>query len=178
MFSREEMDAYKKISAPNELKEKVANCTLKKRSIQMTTIFKITTALAACIALVVSMSVFLNNRSVDIVVSGQKLRKSVVFYDVSPTTDMRTSSMYNIPVEIKTERDAHLTVTHGTMTMNGNTPATNMDISEAVTVWWNLERSNEMPKCEMTIEQNGKKTLIILEFNDAEQKITAKKVIK
>ena len=35
MFSKEEIDAYKKISAPNELKEKVEKSALNKRSLQI-----------------------------------------------------------------------------------------------------------------------------------------------
>ena len=53
-----------------------------------------------------------------------------------------------------------------------------VNVSGQIMVWWNIERSDKMPKCEMKIEQNGKITLIILEFDNVEKAITAKKVIK
>lgn len=178
MFSKEEIDAYKKISAPNELKEKVEKSALNKRSLQMTSLLKIAPAFAACIVLVVSMNLFLKSKSVDIFVNGHKLEESILFYDISPTADMRTSPIYSVPVEVTIEREANLSVSHGNMTVDGGVPTENMNVSGQIMVWWNIERSDKMPKCEMKIEQNGKITLIILEFDNAERTITAKRIIK
>ena len=178
MFSKKEIDAYKKISAPDELKEKVKKSTLKKRSIQMTSVIKMATAFAACIVLVISMNSVVRSESLDIVVNGHELKDSILFYDVSPAADMRTSPIYSVPVEMTVEKEANLSVSHGNMTMDGGVPTETMNVSGQIMVWWNIERSDKMPKCEMKIEQNGKITLIILEFDNVEKAITAKKIIK
>lgn len=178
MFSKNEIDAYKKISAPDELKEKVEKSISKRRSIQMPSVIKLATAFAACIVLVVSMNSFLKSESFDIVVNGHELEDSIMFYDVSPASDMRTSPVYSVPVEMAIEEDANISVSHGNITVDGGTPTEAMNVSEPIMVWWNIERSDKMPKCEMKIEQNGKTTLIILEFDNAEKTITAKRVIE
>ena len=177
MFSKNEMEAYHKISAPNELKEKIVNGTFKQANIKSATVIKIAASLAACFVLVFSINFFMKRNTLDVVVNGNELKDSVVFYDVSPVADMRMSPMYSVPVEI-TAKEANITVSSGNMTVEGEEPTEKLEVSGNSIIWWNIERSEEMPLCEMEIEQNGKITLIILEFDNAGNTITARKVTK
>lgn len=168
MFSNDQKEAYRNIQAPEELYQKVVESKQPRRL----KLVPLLSGLAACLALVVVLGLFLRPGGPEIVLNGQKLEDIIVFYDISPT-DVRSSPLFSVPVELELPRKAEITVSHGSMTVDGGAPVTSLTASSSVTVWWQIERSEVMPVCEMVIRDSKGTTLITLNYNNAE--ITATK---
>lgn len=170
MFNQEQKEAYRAIQAPAELYDRVlAKATPGKRWVLPTTL----SIAAACFVMVVALGFFLKGGEPAIVLNGQPLEKSIVFYDISPASDVRSSPFFSVPVEVKAERRSEITVSHGSMTVDGGAPVKTLTAEGSVTVWWEIERSEVMPVCEMEIRDGKSTTLITLNYNNAE--ITATK---
>lgn len=177
MFSKQEIDAYKSITAPDVLAEKVKMLSAK-RKVPVMTIVKYASALAACLAIVVAINMFLKTQTMNIVLNGYELESSVMFYDVSPAADMRTSPIFSVPVELDIEEKTDIRVSHGNLSIDGENPTEQVSVSKPVMIWWNISRSEEMPRCVMEIKTDGEMTLITLEFDNVEKTITAKRTTK
>ena len=169
MFKEKEIQAYRAIGAPQELYAKV----MESQPTRRLRLMPMVSSLAACLVLVVVLGLFLRSNGPKIVLNGQALEDTIVFYDISPASDVRSSPEFSVPVELKLTRKAEITVSHGYMTVDGGNPSTSLTADDAVTVWWRIERSEVMPVCEMEICDSKGTTLITLNYNNAE--ITATK---
>ena len=169
MFSNDQKEAYRSIHAPTALYEKVAEG---KHPLRGKAVWPLG-AVAACLALVVVLGLFLRPMGPEIVLNGQRLEDTIVFYDISPASDVRSSPLFCVPVELELNRKTEITVSHGYMTVDGGAPTTSLTVSDAVTVWWQIERGDVMPVCEMEICDSKGTTLVTLNYNNAE--ITATK---
>lgn len=177
MFSKSQIDAYQKVVAPDELYEKIQNANYNKRLVSFNSAMKFA-AVAACFAVVMTIGLLSRVQSPNVIINGLEIESSVEFYDVSPAMEMRSSPIYSIPVEIEVDKSATISVSEGVMTVDEKAPGSELDISESATVWWNIERAEEMPECQMKIDDERNTTIITLEFDEAERKITARKIVE
>lgn len=177
MFNKQQKDAYQSLKAPVELKEKVLAIEPKRRATVLPFV-KYASAIAACLALLIGAYMFTKTSPLGIVVNGHELENSIEFYDVSPASDMRATSMLSVPVEIDIEEKTSISVSYGDMIVDDKEPQTELKVSENVFIWWNVERIENMPKCEMTIQSKEETTLITLEFDNVEKTITTKRITK
>jgi hypothetical protein len=169
MFSNRQKEAYRSICVPDGLYARIVEKEQPKRL----KLLPLVSGLAACMALVVVLGLLWQPGGSSIILNGQKLEDEIVFYDISPASDVRSSPLFSVPVELKLTRSSKITVSHGSMTVEGGEPVTELNANHSVTIWWQIERSEEMPVCEMEIQDNKSTTLITLNYNNAE--ITAKK---
>lgn len=176
MFSKNELDAYKNITAPNELFQKIENGVSYKKRVSIASARRFVSALAACFIIVVGVGFYQKNRTPDIILNGQPLESSVMFYDISPASDIRTSPVFSVPIKINFKEIVHISVSHGSIVVEEHVAGDRISLSSPTMVWWNIERSEVMPKCEMKIHCNNNVTLITLEFDSAGKIITANRI--
>ena len=116
MFSDKEIQAYKKISAPPELYYNLKSSVATKSRFRPSVVIKAAVSIAACLIIAVVVILYSSNKSPDIVCNGQSLHSSVLFYDVSPVSDMRESTALVIPFSFELHEDVEITLSRGRLT--------------------------------------------------------------
>lgn len=170
MFKEQELNTYRSICAPEELYDKVMAAKKPQRHWQ-----KYATGLvAACLVLALGAGFFFRGGSPDITVNGQPLESTVVYYDLSPATDMRSSPVVTVPVELKLPRNAKITVTEGQLSLDGDPGVKSLSASASVTLLWEIPREEETLNCEMHIDDGKAVTTLTLTYEETQITITKK----
>lgn len=175
MFSEKELDAYKSIQAPNTL-----HCKIQEASRQQKHAMRLPPmglmAAAACLVLILGlMGFFPRQGAPEIVLNGQTLEDSVFFYDISPASELRSSPVFSVPLELTLPDETVLSVSYGQMLTDGSAPAKTLTAKGSLALWWEFPRGEELPTLEMSLNSQGKQTLITLTYDPAEKTITATK---
>lgn len=179
MFDKKTIDAYRSISAPDELKQKVlASCTSdipRQRSFMGN--IRIFATLAACFVLVIMLSVFAVGDFGDLSVSvrGMTLssepvnlitqRSAIVAYG------MDSYAKTSVPVEVAVNSNTELTVTGGMMrackmdTEEEYDSGTKLLIDSDTLIYWDVESSAAESHFEMTVTGQKKSYRIILDYD-------------
>ena len=132
MFTDNEIKAYQSIKAPAELYEKISK-TQKSPNITL----RIITTVAACFILIIS-SVFIFKGENNIIVNGQPLTDSVVFYNTASAKARSISSAILVPVEIKAKATTKVTALQGTLSVDGGKAQNQITITSDKTLWWEI----------------------------------------
>lgn len=171
MFREQERMAYQSIRAPRELREKIM---AKKKPAKRLPVY-LTTALAACLVLAIGLSFFLpGGNAPGITINGQQLKDTIVYYDVSPASDMRNIPVLTVPVDLEISDESDICVSCGTLVREGEDPVTMLTVSENISLVWQLPKTEQMPICEMTITAGSTVTTLTLQYNQSEITITKK----
>lgn len=170
MFKEQELNTYRSICAPEALYEKIMTAQKPRRHWQ-----KYTTGLvAACLVLALGAGFFLRGGSPDIIINGQPLESSVVYYDLSPATDMRSSFTVTVPMELELPRNAQINVTEGQLSLDGQCFGKTLNASDSVTLLWEIPRGEETLNCEMYIDDGKAVTTLTLTYEETKITITKK----
>ena len=170
MFKEQELNIYRSISAPTELYEKVMAVRKPRLHWQ-----KYAAGLvAACLVLALGAGFFFRGGSPDIIVNGQPLESSVVYYDLSPAAEMRTSPVVTVPLELELPRDAQITVTEGQLSLDGKSSGKTLSASGSVSLLWEIPREKEALSCEMHIDDGNAITTLTLTYEESKITITKK----
>lgn len=184
MFQEKEIKAYQNLKAPDSIYNNIQESLhtqstddkLNENKIIKMHIIRVITTIAACLILVVGIRFMNRNDSVKIVLNGQNLETQVLFYDISPASDLRSSPIFSVPLELDIHTETKLSVSYGTMRFSENEATVNKMVSQSVSLWWELPRSSEeIPVCEMLLEDKNGVTKITLTYNSADKTITATK---
>ena len=168
MFKEQELNTYRSIHAPEELYGKIMAAKKPQRHWQ-----KYTAGLvAACLVLALGVGFFFRGGSPDIVVNGQPLESSVVYYDLSVATETRNTPVVTVPVELELPRKAQITVTEGQLIADGQNSAKNLKASGTVTVLWEIPREAETLNCQMLIDDGKAVTTLTLTYEESKITIT------
>lgn len=170
MFKEQELNTYRSICAPEELYEKVMAAKKPQRPWQRYA----TGLVAACLVLALGAGFFFRGGSPDIIVNGQPLESSVVYYDLSTTAEMRTSPVVTVPVELELTRNAQITVTEGQLSLDGKSSGKTLSASASVTLLWEIPREEETLSCEMHIDDGKAVTILTLTYEESKITITKK----
>lgn len=182
-MTKKTVDAYKQITAPDELKEKVmASCLVDKAS-EKRNFFgtvRMYATLAACFVLVIVFSVFAvgNFGDLSISVYGKTLTsESVVLsdseiaplaYSVEPRAIGRTS----VPVEIEVSSETEISVSGGQMkvcdakTEEELYSGTEFTAKGNVLIHWIVDADEAAKHFEMTVNGRKKGYVILLDFDE------------
>ena len=172
MFDKKTVDAYRSISAPDELKEKVmASCLVEKTSEKRSFFgnMRMYATLAACFVLVIVFSVFAVGNFGDLSVSvyGKTLTsESMVLSDseiepIAYSVEPRTLGRTNVPVELEVSGETAISVSEGMMkvydakTEEELYAGTEFTAVEDVLIHWTVDADEAAKHFEMTI--NGRK---------------------
>ena len=148
MFTEKELTAYRNIKAPDELRQKITK-TQKKTYKRLYFI----SAVAACFIFIMS-GVILGNQN-NIVINGQELKSSIVFYDTASRYGRTVSSSISVPVEIKTSRKTKISVSEGLISIDGLEPTKELTISSKEIIWWEIELEDSDNVFEMKISDKN-----------------------
>lgn len=166
MFTENEIAAYKNIKAPEGLYKNIKAKKNKKR-------IPFYSACAAVACFVIFALTFTLGGGSNIVINGQPLKDSVVFYDTTSYLGRTVSSLVSVPVEIKATGKTTISVSHGLVSIDGSTPKKEVIITTSQIVWWEIDREHDGGLFEMSISDEKGVTKVTLEYEDA--KITATK---
>ncbi len=168
MFSEKQINAYKNISAPNELRSKVMSASAGKKRFSIMHTVSAVAAVAACFALIAAVVLTMQSPTPEIVCNGQVLEESVLFYDISPASDMRASPVFSVPFEFILGSDTNISVSYGRMILSDGTSVDGAELCGDVSLWWEIPRSEDIPTCEMELTVDNCITVITLTFDNAE----------
>ena len=175
MFSDKEIQAYKKLSAPPDLYNKIKSSVAKKSRLRMSVFVKTAGAIAACFVIATVVLIFGINKSPDITCNGQSLQSSVLFYDVSPATDMRESTALVVPFTFELREDVEITLSRGRL-VDADGEAIDGTFEKGETdVWWEIPRSEKYMDCEMILKGKKNTTTIKLTCDNTEKTIKVTK---
>ncbi len=168
MFSDKEISAYNSIKAPDELYKKISR-TKKTYKLPL----YIATAVAASFVFIIS-GYFLTPKS-SIIVNGQKLTDSVVFYDTTSASARNVSSTILVPIEIKVNGNTTVSVSQGNIISVNNEPKSEIELSDSGIVWWEIspEQADGIFKMQIT-DKKGVKT-ISLKYQNTKITVTKEK---
>lgn len=170
MFKEQERMAYQSIRAPKELREKVMEQKKPRRRVPM----YLTTALAACLVLAIGIGFFFPSGEPGIMINGQQLQSSVQYYDLTPASDMRSTSILSVPVDLELSGESEISVSHGSLVREGEEPVSKLTVGSDLSLTWEIQRTEEIPTCEMTITQGKDVTTLTLEYEKSKITITKK----
>lgn len=142
MFDEKQINAYKKIKAPDRLYKRLN----KKNLFPVKTL----SVVAACLVCVLMISGYFEFRKSEIKINGQIVDNTIV------VSDNKVRSMeIEIPFEIKkVNKKTEITVSEGSMAFNGKTHGGTVIIEDDTDVIWYVER-DKLP-CEISISDRNR----------------------
>lgn len=178
MFSEKELDAYRQIKAPEELRMKIETQVVQNKRNSFGPVMKAVTAMAACLVFVIAFNTFFKNEPIQMTVNGCLLEDEIKFSSASPAMAMRAVPVCSVPVELELDEKTIVSVSEGFLIVNDGEPVETIEVSEDVKIWWNIPCMDEKAEYEMQIKQDGEITLITLISNPTDGTITARKSTK
>jgi hypothetical protein len=168
MFKEQELNSYRSIKAPQELYDKVM--AAQKPKVHWSRYA--TGLVAACLVLAMGIGFFFRGGEPGIIINGQLLDSSVVYHDLAPAAELRTSEVLTVPVELELSGRSRIRVTQGVITLNDLEPTDELTASGTVTLLWEVPRGAS--ECEMHIESGRTLTTLTLEYGETQITITKK----
>lgn len=168
MFKEQELNSYRSIKAPQELYDKIM-------AAQKPKVYWPRYAaglVAACLVLAMGIGFFFRGGEPGIIINGQLLDTSVVYHDLAPAAELRSSEMLAVPVELELSGRSRICVTHGRLIMDGKEPTDELTASGTVILLWEVPRGAS--ECEMHIQSGKKLTTLTLEYEETQITITKK----
>ena len=165
MFTDEEINAYRNITAPDGLYKKII---LRQKRPQK--VLYMIAAVAACFILVIS-TVLVNAQN-SIIINGQKLRDSVEFYVSTLSLERTVSSAISVPIEVKTSDKTKISVDEGIIRTEGISPSKEIEIASSAVLWWEIEPDKENGEFKMTISSKKGVQKVSLKYENAKIKVT------
>lgn len=183
MFDKKTVDAYKQITAPDELKEKVMAACFVDKAPEKRNFFgtmRMYATLAACFVLVIVFSVFAVGNFGDLSVSvyGKTLtfepmvlsnsEIEPIAYSAEPRALCRTS----VPVEIEVSGETEISVSDGMMkvcaaeTEEELYSGTEFTAEENVLIYWTVDADEAATHFEMAINGRKKSYVLLLDFDE------------
>jgi hypothetical protein len=118
--------------------------------------------------------VILGNQN-NIVINGQELKSSIVFYDTASSYGRTVSSSISVPVEIKTSRKTKISVSEGLISIDGLEPTKELTISSKEIIWWEIELEDSDNVFEMKISDKNGAEKVTLKYENAKITVTKEK---
>lgn len=168
MFTKKEIITYRSIKVPDELCKKIAK-TQKRSDKKLYFI----SAVAACFIFIISG--FLINNQSNIVINGQHLNESIVFYDTASSYGRNVSSSISVPVEIKASRTTKIKVKQGLLSISSSKPTEEVIISSSSVIWWEIELKDTDNVYEMKISDKKGVEKVTLRYDNAKITVTKEK---
>ncbi len=183
MFDKKTVDAYQKITAPDDLKEKVlASCLAAKEPEKRNWMksMRLISSLAACLILAVAFSIFAvkNFGEVSVSVGGRTLMSDPVElseFNISPalySVESRVAYRTSVPVEVSITDETQISVSGGMMKIcdakTGEKLYTGSEFTAEsdVVIDWTVETETDEKQFEMLIDGQKKTYILVLSWDD------------
>lgn len=158
MTDKKEIEAYLSIKAPESLKVRIETERERSRSKNLATVRSFY-ALAACLALVVIVFLFLPMNNTSLYFDGNKVTSKGVVLGEVPNVNARvmtlsTASSVNIPLEIKTDKKVKVSVTNGFLALPDSEIITQeIEIDKDTSLVWVAEGDFYLQEYNLIIEK-------------------------
>ena len=170
MFTEVQKTAYQNMTAPAELRGKVlemarsapAKPVERKQPIRRW----MTTAVAACLILVASVSLLPQGGNVTLRMDGVEVTERATAFSANTPMTARAIASMCLPVTVETETAAELQVSHGALMAEDGTEVNAVDAG-ATTLYWAIQNLSTDEEYLLTV-QGDDTTLMTLAF-DAEE---------
>lgn len=171
MFTEAQKTAYQSMTPPAELREKVlqmaknapARPVERKRPIRRW----MTTAVAACLVLVVSLGMLTPRHSdVTLRLDGMEVTETAAPFAVNTPMMARALASMCLPVTVETETAAELQVSHGMLMAEDGTEVNAVDVG-TTTLYWAIQNLSTEEEYLLTV-QGDDTTLMTLAFDAGE----------
>lgn len=180
MFSENQIKAYKSISAPEELKQKVLAMeeSRKKPSFKVRNLGVY--AVAACLVIVMSLPGIFGGSDLSAKIYGAEIGSEPIAFSTAnegvAILDARTMPGVSVDIELETEKDVEVTVSEGTVLLfdaeTGQAQSDTVLRGKALTRW-SIDAPEEEKTYEMALKfQGGSSSVIMLEFDRTVQSWT------
>lgn len=166
MFTENEKQIYRNIKAPEELRQKIISSPQKSKRI-----IPFISIAAACFILVIS-GFLINSGNNKIIINGQTLKNSIVFYDTASMSGRSISSSLSIPIELEISRETEVSVSQGFLSFNGQNPTKQLKLSSSSTIWWEIEPDKSEKTFNMQISDKKGVTKVTLSYENGKITIT------
>lgn len=167
-MTEKEINAYKKITAPNSIKERLIAENQRERK-KIHTGATICYAIAAAAAMVVLAFTFFWNSTASLYLEGENIgNKEMFIFEVPEVQMVRafSASRAQLPLKIETNSDTEIKVSNGVIFINGEEKGQNTKISKDTEFIWMFEASAESNG--YTLEVNSKKEQSLFEISKKE----------
>lgn len=168
MFKEQELNTYRSITAPQELYDKI----MAARKPKVYWPRYAAGLVAACLVLALGVGIFFQGGEPSITINGQTLGSSMVYHDVAPAAELRTSEALTVPMELELSEKSRISVTHGLLTLGEGEPTAELNASGSITLLWTIPRGTTV--CEMHIDGGKELTTLTLEYDETQITITKK----
>ncbi len=170
MFSDKQIRAYRTVTAPDSLYQKI------KEKTDETNRFRATRnrflALAACVVLVLGCVFLLHlEQNTKVMVNGQELRDSLSYADLQKGFEMRSSSHLTLDLEFQVERKTEIRVSHGVLVTKSGESAVSHTMEQDASFTWEISRSDLAAPCFLYLTDDKGSTRLALSYDDEENKI-------
>lgn len=177
MFDNKDIEAYRKISAPDELRLRIAQSCQAEIAAPRFSAAKIRglSAVAACLIIIACVFTFGRNDGISITVNGEELSsQEIILADVNQgiaPAAARMLPVYNVPVKLDVKRQTEISVSDGMMQIfdaeTGEYIASETSIStdRDIQISWELSETSAEPK--MYVRDKKNSYTITLRYDEA-----------
>ena len=164
MFSEEQVEAYKNITAPEEMRSRVLNSVGTQKKKSRSAVYRYA-GLAACLVLIIALSlVFTSQGGVTIYSDGQVITEDgVPVY--SAVSAMSARGMFGIELEAELDGKTVISASEGNVYINGQLAEGKID-AEMVAIVWDIVPTDTEKIYVLTFENSRGETSVNLLFNE------------
>ena len=177
-MTENEINAYKKITAPNSIKERLIAENQKERK-KFHTGAAICYSIAGIAAVIVLAFTFFWNNSACIYLEGENVgNKEMLVFEVPEVQMMRTftASRTEIPLEVKTDIDTEIAVSTGTLFINGEEKGQRIKISKDTEFVWMLDTSDIDNGYTLEVSSKKEESLFEISKKEGTERFYIKKI--
>ena len=174
MFNQREIESYKNIKAPSELYQKVVLAKKKNNLWILPTL----STVAACFVMVIALSFFFKGEGPDIILNGQSLESSIVYYDVAPASQMRSAAVLHVPMKVDVSCDTEISVSAGQITVNNSNPCKTVTVTDSSNLQWEIPHDELNNECVIKMQDKNGTTIVTLKYNNTKITVTKRRTEK
>ncbi len=178
MFRKQELDAYQKIAAPDELYAKIMDVSTQPRRGTHRYMLRLAGAIAACLVLFVTVGFWPTGHAPGIILNGEKLETSLSFYNSIPAAYTRELPVLSLPLELDIQSTTEVTVSHGCLLPDDGVPTERLTLDRPAELCWEIPQTSDTAACEMKLSDENGVTRITLTYDHAANSITATKTVE
>ena len=179
MYQENDLELYRQIKAPAELKTRISSAVKRRQKKQRTTWVAVT----ASIALMISVNGWMHSQHTILSIN----EKPVTYHSVELQKDgqepwlicegTKQKGLIQIPMEIDVAENAHIEISEGTLQQSKEQETVmEMDISEKTVIYWTLDANTmSKPICTITV---GEETYRYEIFIDERKAVYAMRKLK
>lgn len=172
MFDKKAIDAYKAITAPDSLKQRILDLEDSKQITKTQPLirkYKMAYALAGIFS-VLLLNIFIigsYNETSIMLDTNKTTPNPISAYDSNPRIISESESIV-LPLKLKTHKTAVVKVSVGYLLGNDGTSKEEKEVSKSNEIIWIIDKPLDMSNAEISVTANGKDKIYVLSYEDTQ----------